>query len=109
MHQTVVLKNNGKTWEGAVIKDSRFENSLNGGTLEETALRGLARVLTTEYKEGTVLSFDIQVNTPEEIEREKSLEDATKAERDTNAELVKLEAIKALRERVKAAREELRG
>jgi hypothetical protein len=109
MHQTVLLKKVGKGWEGAIVKENRFENSLGGGTLEEAALPGLAPVLTAEYKEGTVISFDVKVNTPEEIEREKSLEDASKAEQDTNAELVKLEATKALRARVKAAREELRG
>lgn len=109
LHQTVVLKKVGKNFEGVLARDNRFERSLGGETLEEAALKGLASILSQEIAEGGTISFDVQIESYEEITRARALEDAAREERLANEELTKLEAAHAAREKVKAAREALRG
>lgn len=108
MHQTIILKKVNRVWEGAIVKDNRFERGINGETLEEAALKGLVGILSRELDEGSTISFEIRTDSAEELARAHALEDATNAEREASAELAKLEATKAAREKIRAAREALK-
>lgn len=109
IHQTIVLKRIGETWEGVITQGNRFERALPAGSLEDGVLKGIVPLLSKELPEGSIVAIDVAMESAEDVAQGRAIEEAAEAERRANAELAKLEAAKVARDKVKAAKEALKN